>query len=56
MYFICVIAMNQDNEFDYKLLETIAPIISSAQYSGSTTNNMNGFTNFNMDGISDLAK
>lgn len=56
MYFIGVTAMNQDNEFDYKLLETIAPVISSAQYTGSTTNNMNGFTNFNMDGISDLAK
>ena len=55
MYFISVTAMNQDNEFDYSLLETIAPIISSASYSGST-NNMEVRSNLNMSGLAELAK
>lgn len=55
MYFIGVTAMNQDNEFDYSLLETIAPIIKSASYSGST-NNMEINTSLNMSGVAELAK
>ena len=31
MYFIGITAMNQDNDIDYKLLEKIAPIITSAE-------------------------
>lgn len=56
MYFIGVTAMNQDNEFDYKLLETIAPIVKSAQYNGNTTNNISGNTKIDMSAISELAK
>ena len=56
MYFVGVTAMNMDNEYDYKLLETIAPIISSAQYNGNATNNMANSININMNGISELAK
>ena len=56
MYCVVVIIENKDNEFDYKLLEKMAPIISSAKYIGSSTNNMNGFTNFNMEDILDLVK
>lgn len=56
MYFIGVTAMNQDNEFDYKLLETIAPIVKSAQYNGNTTNNISGNTKIDMSAISGLAK
>ena len=39
MYFAFVLSQNKDNEFDYKVLETIAPIISSATPT-DTTNNM----------------
>ena len=56
MYFIGVTALNQDNDYDYKLLETIAPIIKSAQYTGSTTNNISGTNKIDMSGISELAK
>ena len=56
MYFVGVTAMNQDNEYDYKLLETIAPIIKSAQYTGNTTNNISGTNKIDMSGISELAK
>lgn len=39
MYFAFVLSQTKDNEFDYKVLETIAPIISSATPT-DTTNNM----------------
>lgn len=55
MYFIGVTAMNLDNEFDYSLLETIAPIISSASYSGATSNMEIG-TKLDMEKIAEIAK
>ena len=55
MYFIGITAFNQDNEFDYSLLEKIAPIISSATYSGEA-NNIESNTKLDMSGISGLAK
>ncbi len=56
MYFIGVTAINQDNEFDYNLLETIAPILKSAKYTGDATNNINGNSQIDMSAISELAK
>lgn len=55
MYFICVTAYNQDNDFDYSLLEKIAPVVSSASYTGETTN-MESNTKIDMSGIAGLAK
>lgn len=55
MYFIGVTAMNLDNEFDYSLLETIAPIISSASYSGATSNMEIG-SRLDMNKIAEIAK
>lgn len=55
MYFMGVTAMNLDNEFDYSLLETIAPIISSASYSGATSNMEIG-TKLDMNKIAEIAK
>lgn len=55
MYFMGVTAMNLDNEFNYSLLETIAPIISSASYSG-TTSNMEIGTKLDMNKIAEIAK
>lgn len=56
MYFIGVTAVNQDNEFDYKLLETIAPIVKSAKYSGNTTNNISGNSKIDINAIAGLAQ
>ena len=55
MYFIGITAMNQDNDIDYKLLEKIAPIISSAE-STTVTNNMSSNTKLDMSGFAELAK
>lgn len=55
MYFMGVTALNLDNEFDYSLLETIAPIISSASYSGATSNMEIG-TKLDMSKIAEIAK
>lgn len=55
MYFIGVTAYNQDNDFDYSLLEKIAPVVSSASYTGETTN-MESNTKLDMSGIAGLAK
>ncbi len=55
MYFIGVTALNQANEFDYTLLETIAPIVSSAKqntFSNSITPN----TDIDMNIFKELAK
>jgi len=54
MYVFGVTAFNQDNEFDYSLIETIAPIVSTVTYSSSTTN-MEG-SNFSINGLEGLAK
>ena len=48
-------AYNIDNEYDYKLLEKISTILSSAEYSGST-NNISIFEKPDMSGIGELAK
>lgn len=56
MYFIGVTAYNRENEFDYKLLETVAPIIKSAKYTGSTTNNITGESKIDMSAVAGLAK
>lgn len=56
MYFIGVTAMNQDNDYDYKLLETIAPIIESAESTSSATNNLSTNTKLDMSGFAELAK
>lgn len=50
-----ITAYNMDNEYDYKLLETVSSILSSAEYSGAT-NNMSVFEKPNMNGIAELAK
>lgn len=55
MYFMGVTAMNFDNEFDYSLLEKIAPIILSASYSGATSNMEIG-TKLDMNKIAEIAK
>lgn len=55
MYFMGVTAMNLDNEFDYSLLETIAPIISSASMSGATSNMEIG-SRLDMNKIAEIAK
>lgn len=55
MYFMGVTSMNLDNEFDYSLLEIIAPIVSSLSYAGETTNMEIG-TKLDMDKIAEIAK
>lgn len=55
MYFIGITAYNQDNDFDYSLLEKVAPIVSSVSYTGETTN-MEINTKIDMSGIAGLAK
>lgn len=50
-----VTAYNSDNEIDYSLLEKVAGILSSAEYSG-TANNITGFEKPTMNEISELAK
>lgn len=46
---------NIDNEYDYKLLETVSSILKTAKYTGET-NNMSVFEKVDMSGISGLAK
>lgn len=46
---------NIDNEYDYKLLETISSILSSAEYIGGT-NNISGFEKPDISKIAELAK
>ncbi len=46
---------NMNNEYDYKLLETVSSILSSAEYTGAT-NNIGAFEKPNMSGIAELAK
>lgn len=55
MFFMAVTVMNLDNEFDYSLLETVAPIVSTATYSNSSTNMKSG-AKLDMSGLSELAK
>lgn len=50
-----ITAYNVENEYDYKLLETVSSILSTAEYSG-TTNNMSVFEKPDMSGIAELAK
>ena len=56
MYFIGITAMNQDNDIDYKLLEKIAPIITSAELTSTGTNNLSINTKLDMSGFAELAK
>ena len=55
MYFMAITVINADNEFDYSILEKIAPIISSASYSGATSN-LKGGTKIDMSQFSEFAK
>ena len=55
MYFVAITAFDIDNEFNYTILETVAPIISSISISDKTSNMEIG-TNINFDSISELAK
>lgn len=55
MYFMGITAINQSNEIDYNLLETIAPIISSAEFT-SSSNNLSSDVKLDMSAISGLAK
>ena len=55
MYFIGITAYNQDNDIDYKLLEIIAPIISSVEQT-SASNNMMPNSSVDFSTISDLAR
>ncbi len=56
MYFIGITAMNKNNEFDYKLLEKIAPILKSAKLNSSATNNLSSQIKLDMKGFSELVK
>ncbi len=55
MYFTAITAMSQDNEFNYKILENIAPIISSAELT-TVSNSISSNTQLDMSGFEDLAK
>lgn len=55
MYFMVVTTINLNNEFDYSLLETIAPIISSVSYFDSTSNMEIG-TKLDISKIAEIAK
>lgn len=55
MLFMGVTVINLDNEFDYSLLETVAPIVSTATYSNSSTNMKSG-TKLDMSELSELTK
>ena len=55
MYFVGITALNQNNEYDYSLLERIAPIISTMTYNGEA-HNMETKTKLDMTGIAGLAK
>lgn len=50
-----ITAYNIDNEYDYKLLETVSSILNTAEYTGET-NNMSVFEKVDMSGISSLAQ
>ena len=55
MYFVGVTAWNKDNELDYKLLETIAPIINSIEQT-PVSNSIAPNTSFDFSVFSGLAK
>ena len=55
-YFMGVTAINRDNEIDYKILETVAPIISSAESISTGTNNLSVNTKIDMNGFAGLAQ
>ena len=47
MYYVVLTAMNQDNEYDYSLLNKIAPVINSAESDSSAVNSI--ASDFKMD-------
>ncbi len=55
MYVAGIVAINQDYEADYEILENIAPIISSLEYKPSSSN-MSVNTNFNISEFAELVK
>ena len=55
MYYIGVTAYNQENEIDYKLLETIAPIINSFEQT-SASNSIAPDNTLDFSIFNDLAK
>ena len=55
MNFAGITALTRDNEYDYKILEKIAPIINSAEQA-QETNNMEITSNVDMSSFAELAK
>jgi glucose uptake protein GlcU len=55
MYFMGITTMNQNNEYDYSVLNTIAPIVSSVTYVGET-NNIEANIDIDFNSISGLAQ
>jgi hypothetical protein len=55
MYVIGATAYNMDNDFDYDTFNKVASIISTASYTGETTN-MKSFNKISMNGVSKLAQ
>lgn len=55
MNIFAITAYNIDNEYDYKLLETVSSILSSAEY-GDATNNVSVFEKTDTSIIAELAK
>lgn len=55
MYYMVIVVYNISNTYDYSILEKVAPVISSANYNGYTTNIENKIK-VNLDSISELAK
>lgn len=55
MNFMAIVALNVNNEFDYSILEKIAPIISQVTYTGDT-NNIETDLKIDISSIAELAK
>lgn len=55
MYIFALTAFNLDNEFDYEILENISSVLSSAEFTGETSN-MNAFEGVDLSVASRLAQ
>ncbi len=56
MYVVGLAAMNLDNEFDYQILEKVASVVRSVNYTGNASNSIKGAKEFKLDAVEDLAK
>lgn len=55
MFVFGVTALNQDNEFDYDILKTMASILKSAEYKGES-NNIKGFEDFDFGALEEIGE